>query len=119
LTPVDTPTNAVYVALPDFVTMGGTLGAPKPDINKRVLAQLALQSSAALSRGKGGTTGDTVGGVLGAMGNLIGGTHSSQTNAPPQTEATGTNSGGGLLKSFGGLFGGGKKQSGTNESAGQ
>jgi len=119
LTPVDTPTNAVYVALPDFVTMGGTLGAPKPDINKRVLAQLALQSSAALSRGKGGTTGDTVGGVLGAMGNLIGGTHSSQTNAPPQTEATGTNSGGGLLKSFGGLFGGGKKQSGTNEPAGQ
>ena len=44
ITSASTPTNAVYVPLPQFLTMTGTIGAPKADINKTALGGLAVKS---------------------------------------------------------------------------
>jgi len=45
LTPSDTPTNAVFVALPEFLKMSGTLGNPKSNPDYVVLAKIALKSA--------------------------------------------------------------------------
>lgn len=39
-----TPTNAAYVALPHFLTMTGTIGKPKTEINKLALGGMTVQS---------------------------------------------------------------------------
>jgi uncharacterized protein involved in outer membrane biogenesis len=39
-----TPTNTVYVALPHFLTMTGTLGKPKTEINKLALGGMTVKS---------------------------------------------------------------------------
>jgi hypothetical protein len=117
LTPAQTPTNAVYVALPDFVKMGGTLGLPKPDVKYLVLAQLALKSGAGVGKNIGGATGETVGGLLGGLGNLIGGDANTQTNAPVTTNAPATSPAADVIKGIGGLFGRHKSAPATNEPA--
>ncbi len=38
LVPANTPTNAVFVKVPDFLTLTGTVGVPKPKINVLALA---------------------------------------------------------------------------------
>ena len=38
------PANATYVPLPQFLTMKGTLGNPKADINKVALGEMAVKS---------------------------------------------------------------------------
>ena len=38
------PANAAYVPLPQFLTITGTVGDPKPNINKLALAGLAVHS---------------------------------------------------------------------------
>ena len=40
----NTDANATYVPLPQFLTMTGTIGNPKADINKTALASLAVKS---------------------------------------------------------------------------
>jgi hypothetical protein len=40
----NTTANATYVSLPQFLTMTGTLGNPKTEINKVALASLTLKS---------------------------------------------------------------------------
>lgn len=44
LASANTAASATYVPLPQFVTMTGTIGNPKADINKTALAGLALKS---------------------------------------------------------------------------
>ena len=44
LTHGNTPANADYVPLPQFLTMKGTIGNPKTDINKLVLGGMAVKS---------------------------------------------------------------------------
>ena len=44
LTSGNVPTNAAYVPLPQFLTMKGTLGDPKADINKLALGGMAVKS---------------------------------------------------------------------------
>src|SRR5262249_54099437 len=44
LLPANTPTNTTYVALPSFVTLAGTLGDPKSEINKLVIGGLLARS---------------------------------------------------------------------------
>ena len=68
------PPNATYAKLPDFLTMKGTLGNPKSDINKVALASAVLQ-------GAGGKAGQ-VGGALQSLGNIFGGKQPATTNAP-------------------------------------
>jgi hypothetical protein len=44
LAPGNTPANAAYVPLPQFLTLKGTIGVPKTDINKMALGGMAVQS---------------------------------------------------------------------------
>ena len=70
-----TPTNAVYVALPDFLQMKGTLGQPKADVDKAVLGALALKTGAGVANKIGGKDGEKVGAVLQGLGGLAGRRH--------------------------------------------
>ena len=87
----DTPTNAPYAKLPDFVTETGTIGDPKAQVNKLALIGLAAKGLS----GVGGTAGN----ILGILGGAAG---KGGTNAPNQA----TNRTGSLLQGLGGLLGG-------------
>ena len=116
LTPANTPTNAVYVALPDFVKMRGTLGLPKPDVKYLVLTELVLKSGGGILGHTGGAATEKVGGALGAVGNLLGGQKEStttDTNAVATTNKPAANPANELIRGLGGLLGG-KKPAATN-----
>lgn len=80
LVPANTPTNAVYVALPSFAKMTGTLGAPKTDVNELVITGLLLQSAGNIPNvgGKAGTLLQGIGGILSGQRPVL-----TPTNAPP------------------------------------
>jgi len=81
----DTPTNAAYVKLPDFFSEGGTIGNPKAQIDKKVLAGSLLQQLGSLVPGATATN-SAVGNVLQGLGSILGGRPAaSPTNAPPGT----------------------------------
>jgi hypothetical protein len=122
LSPINTPTNAVYVALPDFVKMKGTLGLPKPEVNYLVLAQLALKSGGGILGNTGGAATGKFGGALGAVGSLLGGTQTGATGATNDasiTNAPAPKSTDELIRGLGGLLGGKKKSAATNQPASQ
>ena len=92
LVSASTPTNAVYVSLPDFLTMKGTLGNPKADIDKLALVALAAKAGGGIAGQIGGATGGKAGALLNAVGGLLGG--NSAPSSDPQTNlpsATTTN----------------------------
>ena len=89
----NTPTNATYAKLPDFLTMKGTLGNSKPEINPIALASAVLQ-------GRGGSAGQA-GGALQSFGSLLSG--STNTNNPGTNQSGGK--AGGLLQGIGSLLG--------------
>jgi uncharacterized protein involved in outer membrane biogenesis len=91
----NTPTNATYAKLPDFLTMKGTLGNAKADINYVALASALLQ-------GTGGTAGQAGGVLQSFSGLLTGGTNTTTTS----TNQSGGKAGG-LLQGIGGLLGSG------------
>ena len=81
LLPVNTPTNAAFVKLPNFVKLGGTLGTPSVKTDKLVIAGLVYQSAAGLSGKVGGDAEKIIQGV----GSLFTGQKpaaSSSTNQP-------------------------------------
>ena len=85
----NTPTNAAYAKLPDFLTMKGTLGNSKADIDKVALATAVLQ-------GVGGKSGQA-GTALQSLGSLL----SKGTNTPSNTSTNQSGSKvGGLLQGF-------------------
>jgi hypothetical protein len=92
-TPPGTPTNAQFVALPRFVSVGGTVGEPKTKIDTIATARLLA-----------GTVGNHLGGdagrVLQGLGNLGGG---SSTNAGG-TNGPSTNAVGNLIQGIGNLL---------------
>jgi uncharacterized protein involved in outer membrane biogenesis len=94
----DTPTNAVYVPMPQFLTMKGTLGKPDTDINKVALFALAAKGGSGVVKGIGGATGEKIGGALEAVGSLLGGGKSATSTNQPS--ATSTNQQPGLLDLF-------------------
>jgi hypothetical protein len=57
-------TNAVYVPLPQFLTMSGTVGNPKTDINKLALAGMAIQSVGGNLLNSSGSNASPVGNLL-------------------------------------------------------
>jgi hypothetical protein len=119
LTPSDTPTNAVYVPLPEFVKMKGTLGLPKPDVNYLVIAKLALKSGGGILGNTGGAATEKVGGALGAVENLLGGQKqntATDTNSVATTNAPAASPANELIRGLGGLLGGQKKQAATNQT---
>ncbi|HWW03641.1 MAG TPA: AsmA family protein [Candidatus Acidoferrum sp.] len=100
LVPANTPTNALYAALPDFLTVRGTAGEPKQDINKVALAGTLVKGIGGLIPGAAG--GGKTGSILQGVGNLLGGNASPATNAPgTSAPATNQNPVNNLLK---GLF---------------
>ncbi|SPE61315.1 exported hypothetical protein [Verrucomicrobia bacterium] len=84
LVPAGTPTNAPYAKLPDFLTMAGTLGKPKSQINKTVLATTALKGIGGAVPAAGGKIGNILGG-------LLPGSSTANTNAPTSTNASPAN----------------------------
>lgn len=108
LVPAGTPTNAVYVKLPDFVTIKGTVGAPKTDINALALATLAAQAGAGMLG-----SNNVVGNALGSVTSFLGGNKpAAGTNAPATTNSSST-----LGNVLGGLLGTPAKPA-TNAPAG-
>ncbi|HWX23186.1 MAG TPA: AsmA family protein [Candidatus Binatia bacterium] len=102
LVPANTPTNAIYAALPDFLTITGTIGVPKEQINKVALLTVAAKGLGGSIPKLGGNAGNLLQGILG------GGNASSN--------ATGTSApSGNLLRGLGGLLGGGSPAA-TNTS---
>jgi hypothetical protein len=69
----DTPTNAVYVALPDFLKLKGTVGKPDKDINTMALLAFAAKTAGGVAKQTGGAATDTVGSLLDAAAGLFGG----------------------------------------------
>lgn len=88
--PANTPTNADYVKLPDFLSLAGTVGKPKANINKLALGGQVLKGFVP-SFGGGGSTNGGSGSLLQGIGGLLnrGTTPSTNTNtatnAPPAT----------------------------------
>jgi hypothetical protein len=89
----NTPPNLTYAKLPDFLSMKGTLGNPKTDINYVALASAVMQ-------GVGGKTGQA-GGALQGLGSLLsGGTNTASSSSTNQSGGKV----GGLLQGIGGLL---------------
>jgi uncharacterized protein involved in outer membrane biogenesis len=79
LVPANTPTNAPYIRLPDFLALKGTLGNPKADINKLALAGTVLKGVGATIPSLG-TKADS---LLPGLGGILGGSTPAKTNAAP------------------------------------
>ena len=107
LVPANTPTNAAYVKLPDFLTITGTEGNPGKKIDT-----LALFSMAGNAAGVGGTAGQVIQGVEG----IFGGGKSSAT-ASNQAPAQPSGGLGGLLQGLGNAVSG--TRSPTNAPSGK
>ncbi len=90
----NTPTNVTYAKLPDFLTMKGTLGNSKADINKVALTSAVLQ-------GMGGKAGQAGGALQGLSSLLSGGTNATSSSSTNQQGGKT----GGLLQGLGGLLG--------------
>ncbi len=80
-----------FTPMPQFLTIRGTLTAPKSEINRMALVSLAAAGGASLLRNLGDATAGQAGNVLGALGQLLGTptapsiTNVTPTNAPPRT----------------------------------
>lgn len=79
LTPANADTNVAYVKLPQFLTLTGTVGQPKENINKLALAGTVFKGISGIV--PGGTASD----VLRGLGGLLGGNTTAGTNAPQNT----------------------------------
>lgn len=108
--PANTPTNQAFVPLPEFFSLGGTLGEPKRELKAMVLAQMGATSAANLSGDSSGVA-QQIGGALKILEDLTGGSgdggKTTTTNALPALE--------GLLEGIQKATGAGSTR--TNKSA--
>jgi len=79
MAPAGTATNQMYVKLPDYVTVTGTIGNPKEKINKGALLGTALQQLGGNIPGVNKQAGSLIQG----LGGLLTGRQPAATNAPP------------------------------------
>jgi hypothetical protein len=104
--------EAEYVRFPSFLTIEGTIGQPKYNLNERAVLQIIAQAAA------GGLIRGDAGKFLQGLGNLSGGTGTNppagSTNAAPATNSVGN-----LLKALPGLFDKQPKPPRTNPPANQ
>jgi hypothetical protein len=89
----NTPANATYAKLPDFLTFTGTLGDPKRNYDKAALATAALSAIG----GKAGQAGN----ALQNLGSMFGGGSSTNASGTNQTSVKGN-----LVKGLGSFLGG-------------
>jgi len=90
LLPPNTPPDAQYAMLPRFVTVKGTIGEPKSDLNGMALGGLLLKSGMGVAEKLGVKVDPKTGGALQGVGNLLTGqkpanTNQSATNAAPKS----------------------------------
>ncbi len=83
LLPPNTPPDADYVPLPTFVHLAGTIGNPKPEVNKVVLAELTAKSLRALPGGVESGAGKIIQGLPGIGGAAGGGQPAPGPSTPP------------------------------------
>lgn len=99
--------NSAYVALPQFLTIQGTVGQPKEKINKLALTATTLGAVSGFIPGKAGSVVQSGTGILNQF--LGGGQQQQQqpqgaaTNAPPATNAK-PNAADQILKGLGGFL---------------
>ncbi len=103
MAPADAATNIAYVALPEFLTVQGTVGKAEPKINYLALAGFAARAGSGLLGNSGKAVVDQGANLVEGVGRLLGG--GSKTNSPAATNAPAGNLGAAL----GNLLGGGKK----------
>jgi uncharacterized protein involved in outer membrane biogenesis len=103
LAAADVATNLTYVALPEFLTLQGTVGKAEPKINYLALAGFAARAGAGLVGGSGKAVIEQGASLVEGVGRLLGG--GSKTNAPAATNAPAGNLGAAL----GNLLGGSRK----------
>ncbi len=89
LLPPNTPPDAQYVMLPRFVTVKGTLGEPKSDLNELALGGVLLKSGVGVAEKLGVNVGGKSGRALEGVGNLLTGQkpaagNRTSTNAAPK-----------------------------------
>jgi hypothetical protein len=94
----NTPPEAAYVALPNFLKMQGTIGNPKANIDKLALVELAVKTGGGIAGRIGGAGGGKAGSILNAAGSLFGGGKSATNNSAPAT--TNASPAAGLLNLF-------------------
>lgn len=112
----NTPTNAAYAKLPDFVTMKGTLGAPKSDINYPALLAVVAKAGAGVLGQSENSSVSGAAKALNAVGNLLGGSGGAKDASGTAPAANQGSSGlGGALNS---LLGGNRNaaNSATNQA---
>ena len=90
LLPPNTPPDVRYALLPKFVTVKGTLGEPKSDLNERALGGLLLKSGVGIAEKLGVKVDPKAGNVLQGVGNLLTGqkpatTNQASTNPPAKS----------------------------------
>jgi AsmA family len=74
--PANTPPDAAYVKMPNFLQIVGTLGDPKADINERALAGSIVGRVVEKVPGLNEKTG----GLLGGLGNVLSGSKTATNN---------------------------------------
>jgi len=79
MVPANTPQNAAFVKLPDYVSATGIVGDPKPKFNVGALLGSALQQLGGNIPGVNKDTGNLIQG----LGGLLTGRQPAATNAPP------------------------------------
>lgn len=102
IAPANTPPDAKFVALPDFLTITGTVGKPDQKID---LLKLGISAAAKFLPGEAGQ-------IAQGLGNLLNKDKSS-TNAP----GTNANTGARLIQGLGGVLGGSRTNASTNAPA--
>ncbi len=83
LLPANTPADATYAPLPQFVTVAGTLGAPSANLNKLALGGLLLKSGAGLAEKLGVKAAGGAGNLIQGLGGLLTGPQPAASTNPP------------------------------------
>ena len=80
----DTPTNGVYVPLPDFLKLKGTVGKPGKDIDAMALLSFAAKTAGGVGGQTGGAAKDKASSLIDAASGLFGGKKSTPAPAKDQ-----------------------------------
>lgn len=80
LLPPNTPANATYATLPKFVTIKGSLGEPKSDLNELAIGGMLLKAGVGIAEKLGVKVDPKSGNVLQGIGNLLTGQRPASTN---------------------------------------
>jgi len=91
LLPANTPPDAQYAMLPRFVTVKGTIGEPKSDLNELALGGVLLKSGVGVAEKLGVNVGGKSGRALEGVGNLLTGQKPATSGKSSTNSATKVN----------------------------